>query len=71
MKFEEVLPYFRNGKTIYRKRAWQDNKKFALCIMNGKVQCRETTDTYTYTYPTSIGEFTIEDICAEDWEIFD
>lgn len=70
MKLEEVLPFFRNSKTIYRK-AWRDNKKFALCTMYGTIKCKEMTDTYTYRYPLSIGEFTIEDICADDWEVFE
>lgn len=69
MKFEEALPYFRNGKTIYRK-AWSNNKKIDLCIMNGTIRyMEETTNTRSCTRSLNIRVFTVEDLCAADWDV--
>ena len=70
MRLEEVLPSFRDGKTIYRK-AWSNNKKIALCIMNGTIRYKETTNTRSCTCSLNIGDFTVADLCATDWKVID
>ena len=64
MRFEEILPYLRNGKTIKRKKL---NSDLVILISDKRIVSRHLDSNNCNKY--SFYNLRFEDITADDWEI--